>query len=135
MKYRKKPVVVEAYQTDKELNIETLEGTMHASAGDYIITGVNGEQYPCKPDIFDRTYEMVEWDEALAKAIIESVPTIDPVKHGKWIAHPTEEDWDVCSVCGVGTMRRTHGYGSGGFWDAEESYSFCPWCGARMDGE
>lgn len=57
MKYRKKPVVVEAYQTDKELDIETLEGTMHASVWDYIITGVRGEQYPCKPDIFEQTYE------------------------------------------------------------------------------
>ena len=38
MKYRKKPVVIEAYQTDKEMDIETLEGTMHASVGDYIIT-------------------------------------------------------------------------------------------------
>lgn len=57
MKYRKKPVVIEAYQTDKELDIETLEGTMHASVGDYIITGVRGEQYPCNPDIFEQTYE------------------------------------------------------------------------------
>lgn len=58
-KYRKKPVVIEAYQTDREVDIETLEGTMHASIGDYIITGVNGEQYPCKPDIFEKTYEPV----------------------------------------------------------------------------
>lgn len=58
--YRKKPVVIEAYQTDKEMDIETLEGTMHASVGDYIITGVNGEKYPCKPDIFVKTYERVE---------------------------------------------------------------------------
>lgn len=57
MKYRKKPVVIEAYQTDKELDIETLEGKMHASVGDYIITGVRGEKYPCKPDIFEQTYE------------------------------------------------------------------------------
>ena len=46
MKYRKKPVVVEAYQTDKEMIVHTLEGDMKASVGDYIITGVNGEQYP-----------------------------------------------------------------------------------------
>lgn len=39
--------------------IPTLEGDMHASVGDYIITGVNGEQYPCKPDIFEKTYEVV----------------------------------------------------------------------------
>ncbi len=58
-KYRKKPVIIEAYQTDKEMDIDTLEGTMHASVGDYIITGVNGEQYPCKPDIFEKTYEPV----------------------------------------------------------------------------
>ncbi len=60
MKYRKKPVTIEAYQTDRELDIETLEGTMHASVGDFIITGVHGEQYPCKPDIFLETYEPVE---------------------------------------------------------------------------
>lgn len=58
-KYRKKPVVVEAYQTQKEMIIHTMEGDMKASPGDYIITGVNGEQYPCKPDIFEKTYEPV----------------------------------------------------------------------------
>lgn len=59
-KYRKKPVIIEAYQTDKEMIIHTLEGDMKASIGDYIITGVNGEKYPCKPDIFNKTYEKVE---------------------------------------------------------------------------
>lgn len=57
MKYRKKPVVIEAFVTEEPMDIETLEGIMHASAGDYIITGVEGERYPCKPDIFARTYE------------------------------------------------------------------------------
>ncbi len=76
--YRKKPVVVEAVQwtgnnhadmcefIDPEvfeiiprvgLVIHTLEGDHHASPGDYIIKGVNGEFYPCKPDIFAKTYE------------------------------------------------------------------------------
>lgn len=59
-KYRKKPVIVQAYRTNKEVIIHTLEGDMLASEGDYIITGVNGEQYPCKPDIFEKTYELVE---------------------------------------------------------------------------
>ena len=59
-KYRPKPVVIEAYQTDTEMIIHTLEGDMLASVGDYIITGVDGEQYPCKPDIFEKTYELVE---------------------------------------------------------------------------
>lgn len=81
MKYRKKPVVIEAVQFTgdnhgaiadfvegnyiAEANgvgfyIRTLEGTMLASIGDYIIKGVNGEFYPCKPDIFEKTYEKAE---------------------------------------------------------------------------
>ena len=56
--YRKKPVAVTAYQTDKEFDIPTLEGVMTASVGDFIITGVDGEQYPCKPDIFFATYDV-----------------------------------------------------------------------------
>ena len=89
MKYRKKPVIIEAFQLDdKGLNsedwfwdgvaddtiithdfgfypspawceIKTLEGTMAAYSGDYIIKGINGEIYPCKEDIFEKTYEMV----------------------------------------------------------------------------
>jgi hypothetical protein len=42
------------------LDIPTLEGTMTAQPGDYIIRGVQGEVYPCKPDIFEQTYERVE---------------------------------------------------------------------------
>lgn len=87
MKYKKKPVVIEALQfVDKVdrvaelsefmdnqelvvnyenpnnpvMKIETLEGVMTASEGDYIIKGVNGEFYPCKPDIFEKTYEPAE---------------------------------------------------------------------------
>ncbi len=56
-KFQKKPVIIEAYQTKTEQIIHTLEGDMIASPGDWIITGVNGEQYPCKPDIFEKTYE------------------------------------------------------------------------------
>lgn len=59
-KVRKKPVIVDAYRTDKELDIQTLEGIMHAEPGDWIITGVDGEQYPCKPSIFQKTYEILE---------------------------------------------------------------------------
>ena len=42
------------------MDICTLEGTMHADVGDWIITGVKGEMYPCKPDIFEKTYEPAE---------------------------------------------------------------------------
>ena len=77
MKYRKRPVVIEAIQyednqksledcekfcdkiiiEDSRLKIETLEGTSYnLSKGDYIIKGVEGEFYPCRPDIFEKTY-------------------------------------------------------------------------------
>lgn len=74
MKYRKKPVVIEATQWFKmgdhpavkaflarhEGWIDTLEGGHIVTPGDFIITGVKGEHYPCKPDIFELTYEVVE---------------------------------------------------------------------------
>lgn len=54
-----------AYQVGKEapifsIPIHTLEGTMKAMSGDWIIKGINGEFYPCKPDIFEKTYEPVD---------------------------------------------------------------------------
>lgn len=55
----KKPIVVDVYQTDRPVDIKTLEGTMHANAGDWIITGVNGEQWPVKKDIFEKTYDLL----------------------------------------------------------------------------
>lgn len=88
-RYRKRPVVVEAFQWTGDKNqtddptwikeavkkgvvsifpkspeglimmIDTLEGVMTAKPNDYIIRGVNGEFYPCKPDIFEKTYEPV----------------------------------------------------------------------------
>lgn len=81
-RFRKKPVVIEAMLWDggqksayeivdwskdavtlnpskRELLVKTLEGTLHISTGDYVIKGVQGELYPCKPDIFNATYEEV----------------------------------------------------------------------------
>jgi len=82
VKFRKKPVVIEAEQfdgtwesvplfsalgqtheginADGKLTVLTLEGVMLANVGDWIIRGVKGEFYPCKPDIFAATYEAVE---------------------------------------------------------------------------
>ena len=87
MKYRKKPVVIEAvkwkgtnlreiqrfYKTDSilagdQIYITTLEGVMKADIGDYIIKGVKGEYYPCKPDIFKMTYEALKGVKNYAKA-------------------------------------------------------------------
>lgn len=59
-KFVKKPVEVTAYQTDKVIFIETLEGTMKAEIGDWIVTGIKGEQYPVKPDIFNETYKAIK---------------------------------------------------------------------------
>jgi hypothetical protein len=81
-KFRKKPVVIEAVQFDGSRgvvtdieglcycattevgnpHIHTLEGAHHVSHGDWVITGVKGERYPCKPDIFAATYEALEND-------------------------------------------------------------------------
>jgi hypothetical protein len=58
--YRKRPVVIEAVQMRHKFAVETLEGTMRGEPGDYLIKGVKGELYPCKPDIFEATYEPVE---------------------------------------------------------------------------
>ena len=58
-KYIKKPIVVDAVQLTEETIIHTLEGDMKGNIGDWLITGVNGEQYPCKDDIFKKTYEEI----------------------------------------------------------------------------
>lgn len=47
-------------QIPRDLYVKTLEGDMYAKVGDYIIKGVNGELFPCKPDIFEKTYEKVD---------------------------------------------------------------------------
>lgn len=59
VKVRKKPVVVDAEKVNRITYIETLEGRMKAEKGDWVITGVNGEKYPVKPDIFEKTYEVL----------------------------------------------------------------------------
>lgn len=61
-KFRKRPVVIQAtqYLGSEPYPIETLEGTMLANNGDWIITGIKGERYPCRNDIFQATYEFVE---------------------------------------------------------------------------
>lgn len=58
-KFRKKPVVIEAVQQNYPFTVNTLEGIMTGEAGDWLITGVNGEQYPCKDEIFRKTYDPV----------------------------------------------------------------------------
>lgn len=59
-KFRKKPIIVTAYKTDEQIYINTLEGKLKAMPGDWIVIGINGELYPVKPDIFEKTYDPVE---------------------------------------------------------------------------
>lgn len=68
-KFKKKPIIIEAYQTEKEVIIQTLEGPLKADIGDWIVTGIRGEQYPCKPDVFEKTYEPVNDDTPLTPYI------------------------------------------------------------------
>lgn len=58
-KFRKKPVIIEAEQILERIEIVTLEGVMVGLPGDWLITGIDGEKYPCKNDIFLKTYEKV----------------------------------------------------------------------------
>jgi len=58
--FMKKPIIVEANLVTRKITIHTLEGDMTADVGDWLITGVEGEQYPCKPDIFEKTYTKME---------------------------------------------------------------------------
>ena len=122
-KYRKKPVVVEAVQwTGKNhvemcefidwevleirpkegLIIHTLEGDHHASPGDYIIKGVNGEFYPCKPDIFSKTYEseadtpQLQWISVEDRLPEDEAPVL--AYYGFF------RDNDVLGVCFFGTL-------------------------------
>ena len=69
------------------------------------------------------------------RSMVHGAPTVDavPVRHGEWKPHPIKgcEEWDVCSACGIGTHRRL----VSDLGEEEYSYSYCPWCGAKMDGE
>lgn len=56
----KKPIIVTAQQLESPMSINTLEGTMHANTGDWLITGVHNEQWAIKAEIFNETYTIIE---------------------------------------------------------------------------
>ena len=70
MRAIKKAVEIIAYQVDAPTDINNGQGWLHANAGDWIITGTSGEQYPCADDIFRATYENV-YDDVYRKVPIE----------------------------------------------------------------
>ena len=79
----KRPVVVEAVVLEEDRVIETLEGPLQGRKGDYLITGIKGEQYPCKPDIFHATYYEVTkdvYDEFMRKQ--ETLSQVNTINNG-----------------------------------------------------
>lgn len=131
-KFRKKPVVIEAFQFDgdlifyngkyyvpewaikafkegvlfydgltpsqspSELYIKTLEGKMHVSYGDYVIQGVNGELYPCKPDIFEKTYDDANLSSLQIDDFAKEVHQ-NAADHGWW--EEKRSFGDIISLC------------------------------------
>ena len=126
-KYRKKPVIIEATQwfkmgdhplvrkpttttlhTEWEKRqglpagsigeIKTLEGYHLVTPGDFIITGVKGEHYPCKPDIFELTYELAQpaQPEPVAK-LFGSLPVYETTPQRRWVGL-TDDDYKGMSV-------------------------------------
>lgn len=131
MKFRKKPVEIEAVQFrtdtfievmdfcpvakgmhyDEEkgqyyLTIPTLEGEMRASEGDYIIKGVKGEFYPCKPDIFAQTYEPVEdsTKSMMFKQAYEALKQGAKIKRPHWRGFWTKENGTITMHCKDGSV-------------------------------
>lgn len=138
-KYRKKPVIVEAFKmgidpipdwfmdkvTANEVilhsvpfhesrphnygqtycDIMTLEGTMRGDYGDYIIKGVQGEIYPCKPDIFEQTYEPVEeYSEQVEKLVAKVREACMPIQSfeelaNKHLLEMLEQPNNTCPRC------------------------------------
>ncbi len=119
MKYRKKPVVIEAFRfkidkampdwfnekritneivthDDGTVEIKTLEGMMKANKGDYIIQGVNGEIYPCKPDIFEKTYDEVVSEMTPREALEDNYLGEFMCECGS----PITKDYKYCPNCG-----------------------------------
>ena len=68
--------------------------------------------------------------------IIENIQSAEPErKTGKWLPHPHEREWDVCSVCGTGCKRREFEMQFGQEKFTEYGYQYCPHCGARLEWE
>ena len=133
MIYRKKPVEIEAWEFTREalksddswvrlygnelhlisqyagevlyIEIDTLEGTMRANLGDFIIKGIQGEFYPCKPDIFKATYEAIQ-------------------KLNKFIGGTNYASSQLCSNCGNKSSQTK---------DLSCRTYICPVCGMEMD--
>ena len=146
-KYRKKPVVIEAIQwtghnisdickfTDRDVNhlivggqlyIATLEGVHRASVGDFIIKGVKGEFYPCKPDIFAQTYEpanAIDPDTLRPKGRWEECDWVEYDGYDECVHYPHEGM--VCTNCRNAFKKA---------FVNNPRVNCCQHCGAKMEG-
>lgn len=145
MKFVKKPVEIEAiqysganatvinaftegksYPINGKLIIPTLEGEMQATEGDWIIKGVNGEFYPCKPDIFEKTYDAATGGGMSFGAALEALKQGKRVCRegwngkGMWLALVTERDLSTVGITPTFSIDH-HAY----------DYSMAPWIGMK----
>lgn len=167
MKYKKRPVVVEAFQYDgdlkradgkyyvpdwaveayekgimyyaskldapPELFIKTLEGTHHVSVCDYIIQGVKGELYPCKPDIFTETYDVSTEDKPETPSNISALEKLIEKQTPKKIIYQKSQygtPW-MCPECGA--YQNEVKFFSLVGKKVIEKYTFCWQCGQKLD--
>lgn len=167
MKYKKRPVVIEAFQYDgdlkradgkyyvpdwaveayekgimyyaskldapPELFIKTLEGTHHVSVCDYIIQGVKGELYPCKPDIFTETYDVSTEDKPETPSNISALEKLIEKQTPKKIIYQKSQygtPW-MCPECGA-DQNEVKFFSLVGK-KVIEKYTFCWQCGQKLD--
>lgn len=89
-KYVKKLIPIEAVQMNEEFEVKTLEGTMKGKPGDYLVTGIKGEQYPCDKQIFEENYEEFV---PCKPQIIEMVRLTSPLITSKYTYVEHEKDY------------------------------------------
>lgn len=117
-KFRKKPIVIEAVQMTEPFTTQTLEGELKGNAGDWLITGIEGEQYPCDNAIFQQTYDPVDTEgrtvtDALAELAPQRIKQLE-AQHtqdlGDMLEVMAERDWlqryfdlfnEACALCAI----------------------------------
>ena len=116
-RYRKRTVEIEAVQLTDETVVSTLEGKMLGHVGDWLITGVRGEQYPCSPDVFNRTYEHVAGKRFRKLPVVVDALRLTrrvSIETGQGVLVGEPGDWLINGVdgsqypCGAGIFEETY---------------------------
>ena len=115
--YRKRTVEIEAVQLTDETVVDTLEGKIVGHAGDWLITGVRGERYPCSPNVFKRTYEHVSGKRYQKLPVIVDALQLTrrvSIETGQGVLVGEPGDWFISGVdgsqypCGAGIFEETY---------------------------